>query len=83
MHKADATATDVAALIGHSIEGRYTALGVLGRGGMGVVYEAVHDELRRSVAIKVLDAAWASERTFVERFLREARTASSFTHAIS
>mgnify|MGYP003546908944 FL=1 len=67
-------------LIGTRIDGRYTVHGVLGAGGMGVVYEGVHDELGRQVAIKVLNAAWATDRTAVERFLREARTASSFSH---
>jgi len=67
-------------LIGTRIDGRYTVHAVLGQGGMGVVYEGVHDELGRPVAIKVLNAAWATDRTAVERFLREARTASSFSH---
>ncbi|HEX4353008.1 MAG TPA: protein kinase, partial [Polyangiales bacterium] len=67
-------------LIGGHIEGRYTLLGIIGRGGMGVVYEGIHDELGRHVAIKVLNAAWAADRVAVERFLREARTASSFSH---
>ncbi|MET0384656.1 MAG: serine/threonine-protein kinase, partial [Polyangiales bacterium] len=67
-------------LIGSRIDGRYTVYSILGQGGMGVVYEGVHDELGRPVAIKVLNAAWATDRTAVERFLREARTASSFSH---
>jgi serine/threonine-protein kinase len=67
-------------LIGARIDGRYTVRGKLGHGGMGVVYDGVHDELGRSVAIKVLNAAWAADPTAVARFLREARTAGSFTH---
>ncbi|MFI5307929.1 MAG: protein kinase [Polyangiales bacterium] len=67
-------------LIGASLDGRYTIRELLGRGGMGVVYAGVHDQLHRAVAIKVLNAAWASDPVAVERFLREARTASSFTH---
>jgi len=67
-------------LVGSRIDGRYTVFGMLGQGGMGVVYDGVHDELGRPVAIKVLNAAWAADRTAVERFLREARTASSFSH---
>src|SRR5215510_1311557 len=78
MSTASSAAED--SLIGSRIDGRYTVHRVLGAGGMGVVYEGVHDELGRSVAIKVLNAAWASDRTAVERFLREARTASSFSH---
>jgi serine/threonine-protein kinase len=72
-----ATADD---LVGERIDGRYTLRGVLGQGGMGVVYDGVHDELGRSVAIKVLNTAWATDRVAVERFLREARMASSFSH---
>jgi len=68
-------------LIGSRIDGRYTVYGVLGQGGMGVVYDGVHDELGRPVAIKVLNAVWATDRSAVERFLREARTASSFSHS--
>jgi serine/threonine-protein kinase len=75
----DAASTDP--LIGSRIDGRYTVYAVLGQGGMGVVYEGVHDELGRQVAIKVLNAAWATDPTAVERFLREARTASSFSHS--
>jgi serine/threonine protein kinase len=78
MNPSNAEAQDP--LIGAHIDGRYTVEGVLGRGGMGVVYAGVHDELCRQVAIKVLNTAWAGEQTAVERFLREARTASSFTH---
>jgi serine/threonine protein kinase len=78
MSTANCAAED--ALIGSRIDGRYTLNRVLGQGGMGVVYEGVHDELGRPVAIKVLNAAWATDRTAVERFLREARTASSFSH---
>jgi eukaryotic-like serine/threonine-protein kinase len=79
MSTANCAADD--ALIGSRIDGRYTLHRVLGQGGMGVVYEGVHDELGRAVAIKVLNAAWATDRTAVERFLREARTASSFSHS--
>jgi serine/threonine protein kinase len=78
MSQADSAEIDP--LIDTRIDGRYTVRCVLGAGGMGVVYEGVHDDLGRSVAIKVLNAAWASDRTAVERFLREARTASSFSH---
>jgi serine/threonine protein kinase len=67
-------------LIGARIDGRYTVHGMLGRGGMGVVYDGVHDELGRPVAIKVLNAAWASDPVAVARFLREARTAGSLSH---
>ena len=63
MSTASSAAED--SLIGSRIDGRYTLHRVLGQGGMGVVYEGVHDELGRAVAIKVLNAAWATDRTAV------------------
>src|SRR3954454_2142260 len=76
----DAEPADHDSLLGTRIDGRYSVHRELGRGGMGVVYEGVHDDLGRPVAIKVLNLAWASDPTAVARFLREARTASSFSH---
>lgn len=67
-------------LVGSRIDGRYLILGILGRGGMGVVYDGLHEQLGRPVAIKVLGAGIATEPASIERFLREARTASSLTH---
>src|SRR5262245_57094481 len=67
-------------LVGTRIDERYLVRGVLGRGGMGVVYEGVHERLGRQVASKVLGPGIAGDRNAVERFLREARTASQLTH---
>ena len=67
-------------LLGARIDGRYRIRAVHGRGGMGVVYSAVHEDLRRDVAVKVLDKSWATDRTAIERFLQEARTASGLSH---
>src|SRR3954451_8024946 len=67
-------------LLGSRLDGRYLSLGVLGRGGMGVVYDGLHEQLGRPVAIKVLGAGIATDPSAIERFLREARTASSLTH---
>ncbi len=62
------------------IGGRYRVIRELGRGGMGVVYEALQEDLRRPVAIKVLrtTAPGASQGAH-ERFLREARAAASLS----
>jgi predicted Ser/Thr protein kinase len=57
--------------------GPYRITGELGRGGMGVVYAAVHDGLNRKVAIKVLAPELAREDSFRRRFEREANALAS------
>ncbi len=61
--------------------GHYRVVRRLGQGGMGVVYEAEDQKLGRSVAIKLLPEATRKEPAALERFWREARTASSLNHA--
>lgn len=58
---------------------RYRVVRVLGRGAMGVVYEAVHAELGHRVAIKLLRAGKADDERAVRRFQREARLAAQLT----
>lgn len=53
--------------------------GILGRGGMGVVYDAVQHGTNRSVALKVLPVGSVNPVS-VERFLREAVTAATLAH---
>jgi serine/threonine protein kinase len=60
--------------------GHYRVTRRLGRGGMGVVYEAEDQKLGRSVAIKMLPEATRSNPEAIERFWREARAASSLNH---
>jgi serine/threonine protein kinase/WD40 repeat protein len=60
--------------------GGYRIEAVLGRGGMGVVYEAVHLALGRRVALKVLPVAGPRPAAQLERFLREAQTAAGLHH---
>jgi serine/threonine-protein kinase len=67
-------------LIGAQVAGRYAITRVHSRGGMSVVYAALHEQQQREVAIKVLDPEIAAEPEAVERFLEEARTASSLSH---
>jgi len=58
----------------------YRIVRELGRGGMGVVYEAVHVDLDRPVALKVLGALAAPDSSGRRRFLNEARTAAGLHH---
>ncbi|MBI3267519.1 MAG: tetratricopeptide repeat protein [Planctomycetes bacterium] len=60
--------------------GRYRLRRELGRGGMGVVYEAWDQELRRPVALKTLLPQPGSLSEQVERFAREARAAARLRH---
>ncbi len=64
---------------GTSVEG-YRVERLIGRGGMGVVYEAVQTSLERPVALKVLRPELADDPEFVERFRREGRLQASLEH---
>jgi len=55
-------------------------LGLLGTGGMGVVYRARQRGLDRLVALKVLPPRFAGDPTFAERFAREARMLARLNH---
>ena len=59
---------------------RYALERELGRGGMGAVYLARDLRLDRMVALKVLPAEYRANPDLHERFLRETRTAASFSH---
>jgi len=60
--------------------GEYKIVGEIGRGGMGIVLEAVHETLGRRVAIKVMVPGALSTPTHLERFHREAIAAASLHH---
>lgn len=56
--------------------GKYELTALLGRGGMGEVYEAVDTDKGRTVALKILRAEFAHDEQFRTRFLRESRAAA-------
>jgi len=67
-------------LIGNVLGKRYQIVRLLGQGGMGSVYEAVHCELDKKVAVKMLLPQIAENAEAYERFRREARAASRLRH---
>lgn len=64
-------------LVGSTFEGKYLIEGIVGEGGMGVVYKARHTLIGRELAVKVLFPEISSNPQIVERFYNEARTAAS------
>jgi serine/threonine protein kinase len=61
--------------------GKYDVTGVLGRGGMGVVYEARDPYLDRRVAIKMITGGFAENPDMRKRFFREAQSLGSLQHS--
>src|SRR5262249_34996358 len=72
---------DSSPLEGQSRLGDFVILGEIGRGGMGVVYEAQQLSLRRRVALKVLPFASLLDPRQLQRFQNEARAAAGLHHA--
>ena len=66
-------------MIGSTIE-HYKITGILGEGGMGVVYKAFDLKLERYVALKILNTQATTNPQFVERFKREARHQAKLNH---
>jgi serine/threonine protein kinase len=66
--------------IGDTIGGRYRVEKLLGAGGMGQVVEALHVELERVVAVKVLHDEWAKDEDSARRFVREARVVATLSN---
>ncbi|NUQ04144.1 MAG: protein kinase, partial [Anaerolineae bacterium] len=67
-------------LVGQKL-GKYTIREMLGMGGMGAVYRAYQEDLRREVALKVIAPNFTAQEEVVARFIREAQTAASLEHA--
>jgi hypothetical protein len=68
-------ATDVPEILGD-----YRITGLLGRGGMGTVYQAYQESLEREVALKVLSPVYSADPTMRQRFRSEARATASLHH---
>lgn len=79
VHLEGPSAEKAAAWIGKKL-GKYTITGLLGQGGMGVVYKAHDSTIERDVAIKLLPAELASDKMMLDRFLAEAKAAGRLTH---
>lgn len=63
-----------------SVVGDFVIMHELGRGGMGIVYQAHQLSLDRSAAVKVLEESYASNTEFVVGFIKEARAAAKLNH---
>jgi serine/threonine protein kinase len=66
-------------MIGSQI-GPYRVMRLLGKGGMGSVYEGVNETIERHVAIKVLHPGHASNQQILARFFNEARAVNRVAH---
>src|SRR5215472_7873385 len=66
------------------VAGKYEVMGLIGRGGMGSVWEGRHTSLGTRVAIKFIEAEYADSKEARERFDKEARAAATIQskHAI-
>ena len=67
-------------LIGRVLNGKYRLVKMIGTGGMGTIYEGMHEQLEKRVAIKVLHRQIATNEEAYQRFLREARAAGRLPH---
>ena len=63
-----------------ALEGRYQVLSELGRGGMGIVYQAYDKQLKEQVAIKLLSPLLSTDPEALERLTREVSLARRVTH---
>jgi protein kinase-like protein len=63
-----------------TVVGPYRIDGLIGRGGMAVVYEATHESMGRLVALKILGGELGADPEFVQRFRREGRLQASLDH---
>ncbi|HEY9368266.1 protein kinase domain-containing protein, partial [Streptomyces sp.] len=67
-------------LVGQLLDGRYRVDGRIAVGGMATVYRAVDTRLDRVLALKVMHPELATDASFVERFIREAKSVARLSH---
>ncbi|MFB8142903.1 Stk1 family PASTA domain-containing Ser/Thr kinase [Streptomyces parvus] len=67
-------------LVGQLLDGRYHIEARIAVGGMATVYRAVDTRLDRVLALKVMHPALATDVSFVERFIREAKSVARLAH---
>ncbi|MFG3306191.1 Stk1 family PASTA domain-containing Ser/Thr kinase [Streptomyces wuyuanensis] len=67
-------------LVGQVLDGRYRVDARIAVGGMATVYRAVDTRLDRVLALKVMHPALAADASFVERFIREAKSVARLSH---
>lgn len=63
-----------------TVFGAYRLAGLLGEGGMGKVYEAVHEFMKRPVAVKIINANATRDNTSSARFFQEIRALAKLDH---
>jgi eukaryotic-like serine/threonine-protein kinase len=71
---------DYDSLVGRTVAGKFRIEAMVGRGAMGCVYRATQLNLKKTVAIKVLNPARPADGSFASRFKREAKAASRMDH---
>jgi serine/threonine protein kinase len=64
-----------------ALEGRYQVLKEIGRGGMGIVFQAYDKQLKEQVAIKILSPMLSNDGDALERLKREVSAARRITHS--
>jgi serine/threonine protein kinase len=74
------TSPDAPELVAGARFAGHVILDVAGRGGMGVVYRALHEPLARHVALKVIAPRLSADDAFRTRFRRECQAAASIHH---
>ncbi|MER5524722.1 Stk1 family PASTA domain-containing Ser/Thr kinase [Streptomyces sp. NPDC002677] len=67
-------------LVGQVLDGRYRVDARIAVGGMATVYRALDVRLDRVLALKVMHPALAADGSFVERFIREAKSVARLAH---